>query len=81
MIEIFKELVSHFFVGSELKGLYDGGDYYILSIAPISMSKDDVMLDGLYKVDKETFKIEGYSPAMDLEVFKKAIKNPLFVKE
>ena len=63
-----------------VNSLLDLGDYYVVSMVPKIMPKDDFMIDGRFKVDKKISKIEGFSTNMDRDKYLKALKNPVYLR-
>ena len=67
-----REIVIHY--------IYDLGSYYVAVALPPKVKPEDVD-DAYLKVDKKSLKVSGYSPFLDIEAYKKAIKNPVYVKD
>lgn len=53
---------------------------FIICLIPKNLKPGDISLDSFFKVDKKTKKISEYSPVMDPEEFKKALKNIVYKK-
>jgi hypothetical protein len=63
-----------------VNSVLDLDDYYVVSMVPKNMSKDDFMVDGLFKLDKKLTKIEGFSLDMGREKYLKALKSPIYIR-
>lgn len=63
-----------------VNSVLDLGDYYVVSMVPRNMPKDDFMIDGRFKLDKKLTKIEGFNTDMDREKYLKALKNPVYLR-
>lgn len=63
-----------------VNSVLDLDDYYVVSMVPKNMPKDDFMVDGLFKLDKKLTKIEGFSLDMDREKYLKALKSPIYIR-
>ena len=66
--------------GSEVVAAFDFPDKYVFSIKPIDLPKDVVLMDPFFSVNKDTGKIEEFTPLLDLEGWRKASKNPINLK-
>lgn len=53
-------------------------DGYLFSIRPKNWKDDQVVLDGFFKVSKSDGKISEYSPVMNPEEFKTAMKHVVY---
>ena len=58
----------------------DFGSAYVIAINEKGLPEDEHLTDPFYLVDKKTGKLSGFSPMMDIEKFKKEIKNPLYLR-
>lgn len=56
----------------------DAGDSFLISPKPKAYRKDQMVLDGLFKVDKKTGEMTEYSPVQDPEEFKKALDHEVY---
>ena len=63
-----------------VNSVLDLGNYYVVSMVPKTMPKDDFMVDGLFKIDKKVSKIEEFGLDMDREKYLKALKNPVYIR-
>ena len=63
-----------------VEAVMDSGNSFIVSIIPKNLKDGDMSLDSFFKVDKKTKKVSEYSPVMDPEEFKKALKNIVYKK-
>lgn len=63
-----------------VNSVLDLGDYYVVTMVPKNMPKDDFMIDGRFKIDKKLNKIEGFNSEMDREKYLKALKSPVYVR-
>lgn len=59
----------------------DAGNSFIITLRPNYFREDQIVLDGFFRVDKRTKQISEYSPVMDPEEFKKAMKNVVYKEE
>lgn len=71
------ELILQKYSDSDIIGVFKLPDGYLFSIKPKSWSKDDYVLDGFFKVSSKTGGISEYSPVMDPEEFKEALRNKI----
>lgn len=78
-IEILKAAVERNMEGMVLNVVADFGKAYLIGIAFKDETKGQVM-DPYYLVEKKTYRLAGFSPTMDIEKFKTAIKKPLYVR-
>lgn len=78
-IDILKNAVQRNMKGKVLNIVLDYGKKYIIGIDFADRDKGDLM-DPYYVVDKKTYTIAGFSPRMDIEGYKKAMKKPLYVR-
>ena len=51
---------------------------FIVCIVPNNLKDGDISLDSFFKVEKSSGKVSEYSPVMDPEEFKKALKNIVY---
>lgn len=56
----------------------DAGKKFIIALKPNSYDNDKFVLDGTFAVDKLTKKVSEYSPVMDPEEFKAAMKRVVY---
>ena len=56
-------------------------DKFVASIQPKDWNPDEILLDPYFSVDKKTGKVSEWSPIMDPEGFKKALKDGIVYKE
>lgn len=56
-------------------------DKFVVSIQPKNWNPDEIILDPYFSVDKKTGKVSEWSPIMDPEGFKKALKDGVVYKE
>lgn len=78
-IEILKAAVERNMDGMVLNVVADFGKSYLIGVAFKDASKGQVM-DPYYLVEKKSFKLAGFSPMMDIEKFKTAIRKPLYLR-
>lgn len=64
-----------------INSVLDLESYYVVTLVPKNMKPDDFFIDGRFKVNKSTGKIEPFSTDMDREKYLKALKNPFYVKK
>ena len=81
MVEELKKLVGIYFKNMKLKAVYDLEDYYVISIWPNTLASEDYPLDSLYRIEKNTLEISGFSPMLDLERFKKSVLSPIYLDD
>lgn len=62
---------------SKCDAAYKLKDGYLVTISPTNLKEGDYMLDNFFKVDSSG-KVTEYSPVMDPEEFKSALKKPVF---
>lgn len=55
-------------------GSFELKDGFVFSLQPKDL-KDDYILDGFFKIDKSTGKESEYSPLLNIEEFREAIKR------
>lgn len=60
---------------SNIVGAFETSSGYIFSLKPKTWKKDEYVLDGMFKVSFDAKRITEYSPVMDPEEFKQALKN------
>ena len=53
---------------------------FIVCLIPKNLKDGDISLDSFFKVEKSSGKVSEYSPVMDPEEFKKALKNIVYKK-
>lgn len=70
------ELILQSHPDSDIIGAFKLSDGYLFSMKPKSWSQDDYVLDGFFKVSNDGVMSE-YSPVMDPEEFKEALKNEI----
>lgn len=63
--------------GMKITKAYDHDDKYVFSIMPKNADVNKGWIDGFQSVDKRSGEINPYSPIMDKEGFKKALKHPI----
>lgn len=56
----------------------DAGKKFLISLKPNSFREDQFVLDGYFSVDKLTKEVKEYSPVMDPEEFKAAMKKVVY---
>lgn len=57
---------------------FDLSNRYVFVLYPKSKDpKNELLLDSFYSVRKDNGKVEDYTPLLDMNEFKKAVKNPL----
>lgn len=61
---------------SDIIGAFKLTKGYLFSMKPKSWSQDDYVLDGFFKVS-DTGELSEYSPVMDPEEFKEALRNEI----
>ena len=70
-----KEIILRKFDDSDIVASFKTHSGYIFSIKPKTWNDKEYVLDGFFKVSSDTGKISEYSPVMDPEEFKQALKN------
>lgn len=70
------ELILQTYSDSDIIGAFKLPDGYLFSMKPKSWSKDEYVLDGFFKVSNDGV-ISEYSPVMDPEEFKEALRNEI----
>lgn len=70
------EIVLKKYPDSDIIGAFKLSDGYLFSMKPKSWSREDYVLDGFFKVSSDGTMSE-YSPVMDPEEFKEALKNEI----
>ena len=70
------EIVLKNYPDSDIIGVFKLSDGYLFSMKPKSWSQDDYVLDGFFKVSSKGVMSE-YSPVMDPEEFKEALRNEI----
>lgn len=55
----------------------DFPDKFVFSIVPKKEKDASRLMDPFFSVDKKTGKVSEFSPIMDIENFRKNIKNPV----
>jgi hypothetical protein len=53
-------------------------DSFIVCLVPKNLKNGDISLDSFFKVNKRTHEVTEYSPVMDPEEFKSALKNIVY---
>lgn len=78
-ISSLSEAVERNFKGMVLSRLYDFGKDYLMVLDYKTRKEDEFLYDPFYTVNKKTFKLAGFSPTMNIELFKKTMKSkPLY---
>lgn len=72
------KLVMELHKNSKVTSTMDAGNKFIISLVPNNLKKGEFVLDGFFSVDKKTGKVNEYSPVMDTEEFKRAMKNVVY---
>ena len=62
-----------------INSILDLGSYYVVSLTKPNLSKDEFMLDNLYKIDKTLSSIKEFSIIDDREKYLQALKKPVYV--
>lgn len=65
------------FPDSMITETLDLGNKFVFNMVPKKADLNKGWIDGYQSVDKKTGKVSGFSPMMDLEAFKKALKHPI----
>lgn len=63
-----------------VNSVLDLGNYYVTSMVPKNMKRDDVFEGGRFKIDKKVSKIEAFDTDMDREKYLKALNSPLYLR-
>lgn len=63
-----------------VNSILDLGEYYVVSMVPKSMPKDDFMVDGLFRIDKKFTSISPFLLDMNREKYLNALKKPLYIR-
>lgn len=70
-----KEIVLRKYPDSNVVASFKIQSGYVFSIKPKTWNDKEYVLDGFFKVSSDAGKITEYSPVMDPEEFKQALKN------
>lgn len=70
-----KKIIISTYPDSNVIGAFKIPSGYIFSLKPKTWKNDEYVLDGFFKVSNRDGKIIEYSPVMDPEEFKTALKN------
>lgn len=73
--ETCKRAILSKYSDSKVVGSFKTSNGYIFSLKPKSWGDDEYVLDGMFKVSFDGKSISEYSPVMDPEEFKQALKN------
>ena len=68
------------FKGSIIESILDFPSLYCVTYSPEKPPSGDYYVDSFLSVDKKTGKVEPYNPLLDRESFKKASKNPVYLR-
>lgn len=79
-VERAKQIITNAHPDSIINSILEIPSGYVFGIQPKNWNKNDTLLGGFFKVSKDTGKLTEYSPVMDPEEFKAALKNPLYVR-
>lgn len=72
------ELVLREHKDAHVNQTFDAGKKYIIDLEPNNLKSGVTSLDGFFAVDKLTKKVSEYSPVMDPEEFKAAMKKVVY---
>jgi hypothetical protein len=75
------EIVDKSFKKKEINSILDLDEYWVISIIPKGLSKDDYVLDGLFKVNKRTYMISEFNVNDDRAAYLSALKHPVYVRK
>ena len=79
-MKILKDAVERNMDGLVLSRVYDFDKYYLLVLD--FKAKNDVLFDPFYVVSKSTYRLSGFSPDMNMDAYKRAIKSkPLYERD
>lgn len=67
--------------GMKIREALDVGNKYVFSIVPESAKPGETYLDPYQAVDKNTGKVSGFAPMMDIDNFVKALEHPIDLAE
>ena len=78
-ISSLSSAVERNFKGLVLSRLYDFGKDYLMVLDYKTKKNDEFLCDPFYTVNKKTYKLAGFSPDMNIELFKKTMKaKPIY---
>lgn len=78
-ISFIKEAVERNMNKYVLSKVYDFDKYYLIVLDYKTKKADEFVYDPFYLVNKKTYALSGFTPAMNIEAFKKAMKSkPLY---
>ena len=66
--------------GREVIAIYNGGDNYLLSTAPIGLKSNDINTDPYYVCDKSGNRFAPFDPIRNAKWYKQAMKNQVWHK-
>lgn len=78
-INVIKSAVARNMRGMVLNCVLDFGNKYVISVEK-KESDQEMLMDPYFSVDKKTGRLSEFNPLMDIERFKKEIKNPLYLR-
>lgn len=61
---------------ADILAIYDFVDFFVISFD----IDNQQLLDAFYAVDKKSGRIYEYNPLLDLKIWKRVVKNPVYVK-
>lgn len=80
-ISNLSDAVERNFKGFVLSRLYDFGKDYLMVIDYKTKKDDEFLYDPFYTVNKKTYKLAGFSPDMNIELFRKTMKSkPIYTR-
>lgn len=80
----FKEVMDRVLSGHKdckIITVLEFSDKFVVSIQPKNWNPDEILLDPYFSVDKKSGKISEWTPIMDPDGFKKALKDGVVYKE
>lgn len=80
-VERAKRIVLNAHSDSIINSILDVPSGYVFGIQPKNWNANDTLLGGYFKVSKQDGKLSEYSPVMDPEEFKNALRNPLYMRK
>ena len=76
-----KKIILAKYSDSIINSIMETPDSYIFNIQPKDWDDNDYVLDGFFKVSKTDGDLSEYSPVMDVEEFKAALKNIIYERK
>lgn len=76
-----KRIMEKAYPDSFVTSIMDSPKGYICSLKPKNWNPNEMLMGNFFKVSKSDCKISEYSPVMDPEEFKLAMKNTVYLRE